>query len=133
MEPGPVGRRAASAIIDVALLFGVGWLIALVTGDTESGGYSLEGAPALLLFLLWFAYFVVTELTLGASLGKVVTGLRVTREDGSVLDLQAALLRNALRFVDVFFCLVGAVVALSSPKRQRIGDRVAGTLVVLKS
>jgi uncharacterized RDD family membrane protein YckC len=130
MAYAPVGRRALAAVVDVVLLFALGWVIAVLTGNTTDGGFSLEGAPAVLLFLLWFGYFVVTELTLGASLGKRVAGVRVVREDGSPIDLQAALVRNVVRFVDVFFCLVGAVVALSSPSRQRIGDRLAHTVVV---
>lgn len=43
----------------------------------------------------------------------------------------AAVIRNVLRVVDgLFFYLVGALFALTSPRGQRLGDRAAHTLVV---
>ncbi len=47
-----------AAILDFLLVFLVGgYLIALVTGGTTSGGFSLNGWPALALFVLVVAYF----------------------------------------------------------------------------
>jgi uncharacterized RDD family membrane protein YckC len=70
----------------------------------------------------------------GASLGKRATRLRVVTEDGLPIDLEAALIRNVLRFLDAFPYLVpyllGAIVASRSPMKQRFGDRVAETIVV---
>src|SRR5262249_60826644 len=88
---------------------------------------SLEGAPALALFALWFGYFVVTEATLGATVGKLLVGLRVLRADGGRVGWGASLVRNALRLIDLSFAgLVGAALMWLSPRRQRLGDRVAG-------
>src|SRR5262249_54977723 len=88
---------------------------------------SLEGAPALALFALWFGYFVVTEATLGATVGKLLVGLRVLRADGGRVGWGASLVRNALRLIDLSFAgLVGAALMWLSPWRQRLGDRVAG-------
>jgi uncharacterized RDD family membrane protein YckC len=75
--------------------------------------------------------YIVAEARFGATLGKLAVGLRVTLEDGSRLDWRASLIRNLLRIVDGFaFYLVGAVLVWTSPRRQRLGDRVAATLVV---
>jgi hypothetical protein len=60
--------------------------------------------------------------------------LRVVREDGSPIHLGAAALRNLLRIVDgLFLYLVAAIAVWASPTRQRLGDRAAGTYVVLDS
>jgi uncharacterized RDD family membrane protein YckC len=91
----------------------------------------LTGFPLLITVLIWLAYMTYMEGTRGASLGKRLTGIRVIKADGSPMDLTAALARNFLRIVDGFaFYLVGVLLAMSSPRRQRLGDRAAGTVVV---
>lgn len=83
--------------------------------------------------LVTFLYYSIYEGATGATLGKLVMGLRVVRLDGSAITQREALVRNALRFVDGFaFYLVGGLLAMGSPASQRLGDRVAGTLVVMR-
>ncbi len=128
-----VGKRLVAVIIDTVIMGVAGWIIALLTGGTTEAGFELTGLPALLLFIVAFAYLVLTEAYLGGTLGKLVLGMRVIKEDGSPCDLQAALIRNLLRIVDgLFFYIVGAILVWTSSKRQRLGDRVAHTLVVSK-
>jgi len=58
-------------------------------------------------------------------------GIRVVDEEGDEIDLAGAVIRNLLRLVDgLFFYLVGALFAFSSPRGQRLGDRAAHTVVV---
>lgn len=78
------------------------------------------------------AYFTLLEGLFGETVGKAVVGLRVTDQEGRRAGWRAVLVRNVLRVVDSFpgVYLVGALVARFSPLHQRIGDRVAGTLVV---
>lgn len=126
-----VGWRAVAAIIDAGVLFAVAYLAAMFTGGLNDTGFEVQGGPAFLSFLIWFAYYIVMEALLGASLGKLLLGLRVVSEDGTAIGWPAAIVRNVLRVVDGFlFYLVAALVAWGSPKRQRLGDRVAGTVVV---
>jgi uncharacterized RDD family membrane protein YckC len=67
----------------------------------------------------------------GMTLGKRIVGIRVVDEEGDVAGFGAAIVRNLLRLVDgLFFYLVGAIFALTSPRGQRLGDRAAHTLVV---
>ncbi len=80
-----------------------------------------------------WGYFLVSEMTTGGrSLGKAVVGLRVVGDGGGRLGLRASLVRNLLRLVDVLpsSYLVGLVTMLVSPEGKRIGDLVAGTVVV---
>jgi uncharacterized RDD family membrane protein YckC len=58
-------------------------------------------------------------------------GLRVVTMDGGQPQLSAFVLRWLLMVVDGFlFGIVGAVVMANSGRQQRVGDMVAGTLVV---
>ena len=138
MQYVSVGRRFVAILID-------GVLIAIVTAPfgssyTYQNGtfhYSSAGGGFLLQQLLWLAYFVVLEATVGATVGKLALGIRVVNADGSKLDWGSAIVRNILRIVDAFpyFIpyLVGAILVWTSPTRQRLGDRVGKTAVVTKA
>ena len=131
MSYAGVGLRFVAAVVDWIVLFAIMWVLALATGSTSESGFDMQGAPVFLGFLLWFVYFVAAEATFGATLGKMLAGLRVVRADGSPIGWQGALVRNVLRVVDgLFGYVVGAVLVITSPTRQRLGDRVAGTFVV---
>lgn len=133
-----LGARARALIIDLLLALVVAVpLAALSDGISSSNGLlriKLSGPPLLLAMVLWVAYMTLMEGKYGASLGKRATGLRVVTEDGLPIDLEAALIRNVLRFLDAFPYVVpyllGAIVAGRSPMKQRFGDRVAETIVV---
>jgi len=132
MEHIGVGLRAVAAIIDTALLFIVGYLIASVTGGTSAQGFQLSGGPFFIWLVIALAYYIVMEAQSGVTLGKRLIGLKVVKlEGGAPLDWQASIVRNVLRLVDgLFFYLVGAIVVWTSDKKQRLGDKVAGTVVV---
>jgi uncharacterized RDD family membrane protein YckC len=137
-----VGRRAVAILIDSAIL-GVA-LTKLANGGgvemthpTGPGSFSISwdlsrvGAQGSAVTIIWLVYMILLEGAWGASLGKFALGIRVVKTDGSPPDLVAAFLRNFLRLVDVlFFYLVGAIFVWTSPFKQRLGDRVAGTVVV---
>ena len=58
--PVPTWKKVVAAILDFLTVFVVvGFVIAAFTGDTTGNGFSLEGGPALVLFGLVVAYFVV--------------------------------------------------------------------------
>ena len=138
-----LGRRAVAVIVDGLLslnvavplgLLGGGYRSTTITtpsGTSHTYSFVVTGVPLILTVLIWLAYMTYMEGTTGASFGKRATGIRVSKLDGSPMDLRAALIRNLLRLVDgLFLYLVGVLLALNSPTRQRLGDRVAGTVVV---
>jgi uncharacterized RDD family membrane protein YckC len=86
------------------------------------------------LGLLWLAYYIVPEGLYGASLGKMLLGLCVVRVDGRPLGMGSIWTRNILRFVDVlpFFYLLGGLSVRLTTYSQRVGDKWAGTTVVLR-
>lgn len=68
---------------------------------------------------------------MGATLGKMMFGTKVVKEDGSACDFKASLIRNILRYVDYFLLgLVGIISVKKSEMKQRVGDKVAHTIVV---
>lgn len=124
-------RRAVAAVVDVIVLLALGWPVAVATGSTTGVGYQLSGSPVLLVFAVWLAYYVGAEAAWGSTVGKRLLGIRVVDENGCRVDLGAALVRNVVRVVDfLFFYLIGFLVAAASPRRQRLGDQLAGTVVV---
>jgi uncharacterized RDD family membrane protein YckC len=139
VENAGVALRFVAIVIDTAVFFVVAVVLAAFTGGTYaetangggSAGFQLEGGPLLLWIGLFIAYHVVCEGVTGQTLGKRVVGIRVVDEEGARIGWGASFVRNILRLVDgLFFYLIGAFFASSSPKGQRIGDRAAHTLVV---
>lgn len=127
-----VGLRAVAAIIDTFLLFIIGYLIALVSGETSPEGFHLQGVPFIIWLVIALAYYIIQEARFGTTVGKRLIGLKVVKiEGGGPIDMRTSIVRNVLRLVDgLLFYLVGAVVIWFSDKKQRLGDKVAGTVVV---
>lgn len=116
-----VGPRAAAVIIDAILIGILGFIVDAALG---TGAY-------IIFALLTLLYFPVMEKTQGATVGKMALGLKVVMEDGSPLTWGAAIIRTLLRIIDgLFVYLIGAILVWTSPKKQRLGDRVAKTLVI---
>lgn len=81
-------------------------------------------------------YGVFTELMFAATLGKMIMGLRVSSDKGSRCSPQAILLRNLLRFIELYPAMQFAptlIFVLMTRNRQRIGDLVARTVVIERS
>lgn len=139
-----VGIRGVALTIDAFvwfLLFFVAVMpIAFVTGNivvTDAGVQAdLTGPPATVATLLWFSlalgYHTVTEYEYGQTAGKNLVKIEVASVDGSPVTLRAAAIRNVARLVDFLpvFYLVGIVLAARSDRHQRLGDRLADTVVV---
>lgn len=135
-----IGTRCAALLLDCFLIGSFYLLSGLVATnfslDTEFG-FDLQKFIFLLklLFLLSFVviflYFIVMEALFGWTLGKLALGLEVVREDGSPCGLIPSLIRNIFRLVDWLpVCYVlGAFFMWTSPLKQRLGDRLAHTIV----
>jgi DMSO reductase anchor subunit len=78
-SPKPVAtwRKVVAAILDFLMVFFAGgYAIGAATGDLTSDGFKLEGAPALVLFALIIAYFIIGSKYLGGTLWQRVLGVR---------------------------------------------------------
>ena len=94
----------------------------------------LAGLASVITALIFFVYYFVLEGAYGQTVGKMAVKIKVLREDGSKIGYADAAVRNILRPIDlipyVIPYLLGAILIWSSDKRQRLGDRVAHTIVV---
>lgn len=125
---GPVPRALAWAldfIIRAAALMLLGIPLAFL-GEFGQGLYLG------LMFLLMWAYSIVQEACWGRTLGKRALGLRVVAQDGAPIGWMAAITRNLLRTVDMlpFAYALGLLSSLFDRNGRRLGDLVAGTVVV---
>src|SRR5215210_1869272 len=139
-----IGNRFLACAIDhfLQLLFILLLVLALQwSGLLGNFGDRLSEAPkwvtALLIiavFLIWSGYFALFEwLWNGQTPGKLLLRLRVIREDGRPVTFWEAAARNLLRLFDMMpfpFYSVGLVSVFVSQRDQRVGDFVAGTVVV---
>lgn len=132
------GRRILATIVDGIVFMILSFILgAIFGGNSASGGsvsVALSGISALLDFVIVVAYYVLLEGYLGQTLGKMLLGIKVVRqEDGEVPGVGKAALRTLLRIIDGLFAyLVAFIVVLISGKNQRLGDMAADTLVVRK-
>lgn len=138
-----VGSRFAAGTIDACILT-VPWCgalcvaVAAVPGgnattpeELQSVGMAFVGVCYAILWL----YFLVFETTWGGRTpGKRALRLRVMSVHGGPAPFSAIVLRNVLRIVDSLPTLIppfaGGVVMFLTRRSQRIGDLVAGTVVV---
>ena len=72
----PTWKKVVAAILDFFTVFIVsGYVVAKLTGNTTEGGFDLEGLPALVVFALIIAYFVICNKFLGGTLWQRVFGI----------------------------------------------------------
>jgi uncharacterized RDD family membrane protein YckC len=133
------GRRAAARVIDILLTGFLGGALAAVMLLALGGNETiLDRSLPVAGFEMWVArtlmmvtYHGVAESLGGATLGKLLFGLDVIGEDGAPISLGRGLLRNLWVLIDsLLFGLVAYIAMQRSPRRQRLGDRHARTLVV---
>jgi uncharacterized RDD family membrane protein YckC len=130
-----VALRAASGVIDLCVA-----AVALIVGAITIGVVFAEPSDAVsrtLLILLIVGATVgvptlLETLTRGRTLGKLVFGLRVVRDDGGPVTLRHSLTRALVGWVEIYLLLGSAamIAAIISPRAKRLGDTAAGTYVV---
>ena len=126
------GSRVLAGFLDYVIL-GVlmaVWTIAFIAGmvglDLQNGW--LFAVLLLGLFLLNWGYFAGFEIALaGRTPGKAAVGLCVVTRAGGRPGAAALIIRNLVRVVDL---LIGVPLMAVDPLARRLGDRLAGTLVV---
>lgn len=122
--------RALAWLIDLGIRVGVFITLAIFISLLGEAG---QGLLLILMFALMWVYPIVFELFMdGQTPGKRTLGLRVVHANGTPIGFTASLIRNLMRTVDAL--PVGYAFGFAScvvdPQARRLGDLVAGTLVV---
>ena len=135
LRPAPLGLRLAAACLDVlfattlaAVPVGTALLLLTLAGRLSPTSPAMVVALALALVTLVGYGVAWPELAQGRSPGKRATGLRVACLDGTPPSRRAHALRWLLLGVDLLG--VGLLTATLRKDRRRLGDLVAGTLVI---
>ncbi len=131
--------RYWSAFFDQALAMICFFVLGAIAGEylPSSKKTTTDVVIGVLMFALYFGYFFVWEALFSATPGKMWYGLSVRHLDGSKCSVTAAFLRTMTRFIEVNPIMLGALPAIISihctKRKQRIGDLMAGTVVVNRS
>ncbi|MEO8531286.1 MAG: RDD family protein [Deltaproteobacteria bacterium] len=156
LELASLGARLGAVLLDLlvtwlailGIILAVAWLRILPPN-------ALMTLVIILAFFAGVPYYILSELIWhGRTLGKRMTGIRVVSVDGRTLSPHQIVARNLLKDVEFFapigflFQLQGAswifavivlvwtifvcVFPMVNKRKQRLGDVVAGTLVVVK-
>ena len=133
------GRRILATVVDGLIFGGLYAVMVILFGSISSVGSadwngSMPALPTLLYGVIIALYYILLEGYLGQTVGKMLLGIKVVREDnGEVPGLGGATIRTLLRIVDgISSYLVAFITVLISGKNQRFGDMAAHTLVVRK-
>lgn len=141
LRPARLASRSLAILIDLLVMGAglAGLLLALAAAGAFTGfDQALIAATTVVVLLSVFVIYPVTfeTLTRGRSLGKLAMGLRVVREDGGPIRFRQALARGLAGFIvdfgvfSAFLGIIGIVTSLASANGRRIGDLLAGTVVV---
>jgi uncharacterized RDD family membrane protein YckC len=135
-----IGSRFLALAVDTAIQVAAGLLLFLLA--LWAVGLQPTPGPAsmwvwagmiIVTFLLQFGYFAFFEAVWnGQTPGKRALDLRVIKDSGRPITVYDAVSRNLLRIVDSLpgIYAVGIASALFSSRNKRLGDYVAGTVVV---
>ncbi|SHH49180.1 Uncharacterized membrane protein YckC, RDD family [Jatrophihabitans endophyticus] len=140
LVPAGVASRTLAAAIDVAIQ-AVASLVLLLVDAAVAGSADTAALAAVAVVesvLVIAGYPIVLEWsTRGRTVGKLCLGLRVVRDDGGPIGFRHALVRGLASLVlekpgllFPFGTVAGLVTLAVSPREKRIGDLMAGTVVL---
>lgn len=138
VQPAALAARALSCLIDyiVYTLVDVGLLIAmfwLLLRTSELNGLLLGSVMTVMSISVFVLLPMLIEvLSHGRSLGKLILGLRIVRDDGGAVRIRHSFIR-ALLWPFEIVSTGGGIAALSglvSPQAKRLSDYLAGTMAV---
>ncbi len=132
----PFALRCGAILIDYILLVTIP-VAALLLGrffnydGTRLLNSEVSNAGWLITILLALTNFIIFPLFSGQSIGKMLTGLKIVRTDGSEPSLSALLLRHLLGYPLIFLTIgLGFFISIFSQKGRALHDFLAGTVVI---
>ena len=122
--------RVLAFWIDFSIYVIIGYILGLFFGTNNGeGGFTLNGLPAFVMFLIGFFLWPISEGIWGQTIGKRLLDLKVVTNEFKPIGIRKAFIRFFFGFIDYSF-LIGLIIAAINKQNKRIGDLVAETLVV---
>ncbi len=137
-----IGSRFMAAFLDgvIELIVYLVVIFSAIFGSWKiydsSRSIWLQAVLSLFFFCIYWGYHALFEaLWKGQTPGKRWAGIRVIKDSGRPINAFEAIARNLVRVIDFLplFYGVGVLTMLLNAKNRRLGDYVAGTLVVHES
>jgi len=131
-----IGNRFVALLVDLIIIIFVYVLISFAFFDTddEVSSFAFYIVTTFIGIFYWLFLEGVND---GQTVGKMAAGIRVVKIDKSTGEISrctigASVIRNLLRIIDnlPFLYIVGLISISSSDYEQRVGDRVADTIVI---
>jgi uncharacterized RDD family membrane protein YckC len=135
-EVAGLGERIVARLIDLAIFFLIYILGLFVSGLTN---WFLDGSVGIIIVIIVYAvlfvfYDLIFEIFMnGQSIGKRIMKIKVISLDGGQPRVGQYFMRWLFRIIDFLIGwpgLIALIVAAVSEKTQRIGDIVAGTILI---
>ena len=132
----PFLLRCGAILIDYILLVAVPVISLLIGRSFEYDGAKLlnsevSNAGWLIMILFGITNFVIFPMFSGQSIGKMLTGLRVVRTDGSAASFSRLLIRHLIGYpLTILTGGLGLLIAALTSKGRALHDFLAGTIVV---
>jgi uncharacterized RDD family membrane protein YckC len=162
LEVSTWGRRFGAWLID-SLIFGIPFFLILfgrigaemeaagaidpITGEASQTAvetvmndmFGFITGITMAYYVLFAVYLILMHGTVGSTLGKMATGIKVVRTDGSKCDMATAAKRALVFPIAALVPFVGGLIALLNglwplwdSQKQSLGDKVGGSFVVRK-
>ena len=122
---------ALDLTVQIVLLVAVTIGLSGALSQVDSALGAAMGIAAMVIVVIGYPVAWETA-SRGRSLGKLALGLRVVRDDGGPIGFRHALVRALLSVVEVWitFGSLALITSLASQRGKRLGDLLAGTVVV---
>ncbi|SLN02557.1 POSSIBLE CONSERVED MEMBRANE PROTEIN [Corynebacterium xerosis] len=137
LRPASFAARMLAAAIDGALQLGILILCTVAVAWTAARADLDEGLIAAAIVAVsvaaYIGYPVLCEMLLqGRSVGRIAMGTRVVRDDGGPVHGRQSLLRAVMAMLEIWSTAgsVALTCAVIDRKSRRLGDLLAGTLVI---
>ncbi len=129
LTPAGPAVRAIAWALDAIIWLAIAWTAIWIFSGSKMG----SGVIMLVMFVAYWGYPVICEVYFnGRSVGKRAFGLQVLRVDGLPVGWRESALRNLVAVADFLplFYFTGLLSMICDQHFRRLGDIVAGTLVV---
>lgn len=132
-----VGERFVAWLIDAGIFIAYFIVITAIIGFGDMGAFIDKNPWISILFIFPFVFYnLACDIALnGQTLGKKVMKIKVISLNGDQATMGQYMIRWLFRLVDIYLfeALVAFITVAVSPKKQRVGDMVAGTAVIKTS